>query len=209
MSFSPSALSACRLACTTPLRGASHVLYRDLDAHARRFFDASKVFFRAPRRTGPSARASPASRWRRAGSNRRPSGCKPDALPTELRPRSCRGSAAAPTSGPPAIARGPLPGAKWARLDSNQRPHPYQGCALNQLSYEPVPSVSRPACAPGQRSFGSSLLSSNRPASIRPGRQGDKKATAYWLVAWRPAWPCRPTDISASTCLPVVRVLRR
>ena len=25
--------------------------------------------------------------WRRAGSNRRPSGCKPDALPTELRPQ--------------------------------------------------------------------------------------------------------------------------
>ena len=32
------------------------------------------------------ARAS-SREWRRAGSNRRPSGCKPDALPAELRPR--------------------------------------------------------------------------------------------------------------------------
>ena len=25
----------------------------------------------------------------------------------------------------------------WAHLDLNQGPHPYQGCALTNLSYEP------------------------------------------------------------------------
>ena len=33
------------------------------------------------------SRAIRATTWRRAGSNRRPPGCKPGALPTELRPR--------------------------------------------------------------------------------------------------------------------------
>ncbi len=45
--------------------------------------------------------------WRRSGSNRRPSACKADALPTELRPRKW-----------------------WAWVDSNYRPHAYQACAL-------------------------------------------------------------------------------
>ncbi|SVA94851.1 uncharacterized protein METZ01_LOCUS147705 [marine metagenome] len=26
----------------------------------------------------------------------------------------------------------------WAQLELNQRPHPYQGCALTGLSYGPV-----------------------------------------------------------------------
>ena len=45
--------------------------------------------------------------WRRSESNRRPSACKADALPTELRPRKW-----------------------WAWVDSNYRPHAYQACAL-------------------------------------------------------------------------------
>src|SRR5207244_1149752 len=31
-------------------------------------------------------------------------------------------------------------GKTWARVDSNHRPHPYQGCALARLSYEPLKS---------------------------------------------------------------------
>ena len=49
--------------------------------------------------------------WSRTGSNRRPPACKAGALPAELRP---------------------LFGEEewWAWIDSNYRPHPYQGCAL-------------------------------------------------------------------------------
>jgi hypothetical protein len=46
--------------------------------------------------------------WSQPGSNRRPSGCKPDALPAEL---------------------WPLPG-WWVWEELHLRPHPYQGCAL-------------------------------------------------------------------------------
>jgi hypothetical protein len=46
--------------------------------------------------------------WSQAGSNRRPSACKADALPAELWPRT----------------------RWWVWVDSNHRPHPYQGCAL-------------------------------------------------------------------------------
>ena len=48
--------------------------------------------------------------WSRTGSNRRPPACKAGALPAELRPRAGR--------------------KWWAWVDSNYRPHPYQGCAL-------------------------------------------------------------------------------
>jgi hypothetical protein len=54
--------------------------------------------------------------WRRPGSNRRPPACKAGALPAELRPRA--GGAA------DQVRRA------WAFLDSNQRPHGYQPCAL-------------------------------------------------------------------------------
>ncbi len=45
--------------------------------------------------------------WSQAGSNRRPPACKADALPAELWPQVW-----------------------WVWVDSNHRPHPYQGCAL-------------------------------------------------------------------------------
>ena len=45
--------------------------------------------------------------WSQAGSNRRPPACKAGALPAELWPRRW-----------------------WVWVDSNHRPHPYQGCAL-------------------------------------------------------------------------------
>ncbi len=54
--------------------------------------------------------------WSLSGSNRRPPACKAGALPAELKPRSRS----------PRGARGKW----WARVDSNYRPHPYQGCAL-------------------------------------------------------------------------------
>ena len=47
--------------------------------------------------------------WSQPGSNRRPSGCKPDALPAEL---------------------WPLPETWWVWEELHPRPHPYQGCAL-------------------------------------------------------------------------------
>jgi hypothetical protein len=54
--------------------------------------------------------------WRRPGSNRRPPACKAGALPAELRPHDVMGR--------------PSGAAAWAFLDSNQRPHGYQPCAL-------------------------------------------------------------------------------
>ena len=57
--------------------------------------------------------------WRIPGSNRRPPGCKPGALPAELIPPNER--------------RPPARGAAaswWAWVDSNYRPHAYQACAL-------------------------------------------------------------------------------
>ena len=45
--------------------------------------------------------------WSQAGSNRRPPACKAGALPAELWPHIW-----------------------WVWVDSNHRPHPYQGCAL-------------------------------------------------------------------------------
>ena len=45
--------------------------------------------------------------WSQAGSNRRPPACKAGALPAELWPHVW-----------------------WVWVDSNHRPHPYQGCAL-------------------------------------------------------------------------------
>ena len=50
--------------------------------------------------------------WSWTGSNRRPSACKADALPTELQPR-LKGSIK-----------------WWARVDSNHRPYAYQAYAL-------------------------------------------------------------------------------
>ena len=47
--------------------------------------------------------------WSQAGSNRRPPACKADALPVELWPPHRYW---------------------WVWMDSNHRPHPYQGCAL-------------------------------------------------------------------------------
>ena len=49
--------------------------------------------------------------WSRTGSNRRHPACKAGALPAELRPLQGLGR-------------------WWAWIDSNYRPHPYQGCAL-------------------------------------------------------------------------------
>ena len=59
--------------------------------------------------------------WSLSGSNRRPPACKAGALPAELRPQSFV---------PSNPSTGKLPGEWWARVDSNYRPHPYQGCAL-------------------------------------------------------------------------------
>jgi hypothetical protein len=62
-------------------------------------------------------------RWRWAGSNRRPPACKAGALPAELHPLIAGDGRGA--LGPSAVRRG-----AWAFLDSNQRPHGYQPCAL-------------------------------------------------------------------------------
>ena len=49
--------------------------------------------------------------WSLSGSNRRPSACKADALPAELRPPPARGE-------------------WWVEMDSNHRPYAYQAYAL-------------------------------------------------------------------------------
>ena len=44
-----------------------------------------------------------------------------------------------------------LGGCLWAHLDLNQGPHPYQGCALTNLSYGPVPiNITRPRVPAGR-----------------------------------------------------------
>ena len=58
--------------------------------------------------------------WRRPGSNRRPPACKAGALPAELRPHADEWG-----DRPSQVRR-----RAWAFLDSNQRPHGYQPCAL-------------------------------------------------------------------------------
>ncbi len=66
--------------------------------------------------------------WSQTGSNRRPPACKAGALPTELWPLQVE----------PAGLSNPLfcrsedcrAWTWWAWVDSNYRPHPYQGCAL-------------------------------------------------------------------------------
>ena len=74
--------------------------------------------------------------WSWSGSNRRPPECKSGALPAELQPhfwnRAQRHqtpvrSSEAPNRSLTLPARFP---AWWAWVDSNYRPHPYQGCAL-------------------------------------------------------------------------------
>ena len=68
--------------------------------------------------------------WRRPGSNRQPLACKASALPIELRPQlNCRSQTPGPSPGAP-VTPVPKSEIEWARLESNQRPHPYQGCAL-------------------------------------------------------------------------------
>ncbi len=56
--------------------------------------------------------------WSQSGSNRRPPGCKPGALPTELWPQFSLHE--------PCFAEAIM----WACLESNQGPYPYQGYAL-------------------------------------------------------------------------------
>ena len=93
----------------------------------------------------PSVQQSLEDWWSLSGSNRRPSACKADALPAELRPRlfasrraGLRPKAAAP---PPLASRraglrptplGPILIDKvwWVEEDLNLRPHAYQACAL-------------------------------------------------------------------------------
>ena len=71
--------------------------------------------------------------WRRSGSNRRPQACKASALPTELRPRPGMQPAweCSPPGNATRLGMHPLRlEGWWAWVDSNYRPHPYQGCAL-------------------------------------------------------------------------------
>ena len=75
--------------------------------------------------------------WSRWGSNPLPPGCKPGALPTELRPLRLRNAQQQYLSGPQtpwptARATGNSGGAScyWARQESNLRPRRYQRRAL-------------------------------------------------------------------------------
>src|SRR6187551_3832563 len=73
--------------------------------------------------------------WSQTGSNRRPPACKAGALPTELWPRSgisrqISGIRNDRVSTTDACLLTTDPRNWWAWVDSNYRPHPYQGCAL-------------------------------------------------------------------------------
>ena len=59
--------------------------------------------------------------WSWQGSNLRPPECKSGALPTELQPHKLNG----------------WQQIKWACVDSNHGPHPYQGCALTTWATSP------------------------------------------------------------------------
>jgi hypothetical protein len=68
--------------------------------------------------------------WSRTGSNRRHPACKAGALPAELRPQFGLASSAGDDLH---RQQHQMPCGKqewWAWIDSNYRPHPYQGCAL-------------------------------------------------------------------------------
>jgi hypothetical protein len=70
--------------------------------------------------------------WSWPGSNRRPPACKAGALPAELQPHSIADFPIADcrfwTIG---NRKSPIENDKWwAWVESNYRPHPYQGCAL-------------------------------------------------------------------------------
>jgi hypothetical protein len=66
--------------------------------------------------------------WSQSGSNRRPSGCKPDALPAELWPLPDKNR---PNTGVLlAICRSLWSAIWWVWEELHLRPHPYQGCAL-------------------------------------------------------------------------------
>ncbi len=82
-------------------------------------------------RTGDTTEAIPQTLlssewWSLSGSNRRPPACKAGALPAELKPLfedQTRNPGRDPGSHTPL----PHEEAWWARVDSNYRPHPYQG----------------------------------------------------------------------------------
>lgn len=67
----------------------------------------------------------PSGWWSQPGSNRRPSGCKPDALPAELWPLAIKrpGACQLRSTRDPGLIW-------WVWEELNLRPHPYQGCAL-------------------------------------------------------------------------------
>ena len=70
-----------------------------------------------------------ASWWSRWDSNPRPPGCKPGALPAELRPLAKSECGNRKSATPISHFRFPME-AWWAQVDSNHRPRPYQGRAL-------------------------------------------------------------------------------
>ena len=92
-----------------------------------------------PSQVSPRAPRSPSS-WRRPDSNRRPAGCKPAALPSELRPRipsAVRGSqiAGCPRAAGSAIRN------RMGPVGVEPTTSPLSGVRSNQLSYEPVSPV--------------------------------------------------------------------
>ena len=119
-----------------------------------------------PPPTGPSS-------WRRPDSNRRPSGCKPDALPTELRPRLHRGLRTADPApsrlGPPASPPEQAIRAGVGLAGVEPATSPLSGVRSNQLSY-------RPLCLPGppvdrQPGVRMPLCGFQRPSPPRSGRR--------------------------------------
>jgi hypothetical protein len=90
----------------------------------------------------PARPAGPPSRptWRRPDSNRRPAGCKPAALPSELRPRIPSAVRGSQIAGCPRAARSAIRN-RMGPVGVEPTTSPLSGVRSNQLSYEPVSPV--------------------------------------------------------------------
>ena len=141
----------------------------------------------------------PAKAWRRPDSNRRPAGCKPAALPTELRPLlDCRlpvCTARLENRGDVGCRRRPSrPGARQLAMPMGPvgvepTTSPLSGVRSNQLSYEPVPWA---------------VGSAGQPAT--PCHRGHSAQPAGHAT---PRWTSRPSAGRSGRSLPSARAYGR
>jgi hypothetical protein len=69
----------------------------------------------------------------------------------------------------------------WAQMDLNHRPHPYQGCALTELSYGPFRN-GNPTCGDAPASSRLGALQAFRPSPITMS-SFDREPTTWDLMS--------------------------